>query len=105
MKWNVLVGSSGTPAALSTPPPVPFVVASQSPVLAPGVFAIKSPSIAKPPVGIVTGAMPLGGGVANAAKLHSSTLTRKSRATDFREETIRASAVLLLDSINTHSLS
>src|SRR5947207_9638407 len=65
MKWKVRAGLMGTPFELRTPPiPGLFVEPSQSPVPGVGTAANKSPSIAKPPAGERTGAIPCGGGEA-----------------------------------------
>src|SRR5215471_11902148 len=64
-KWKVVAGLSGLPEASSTAPPEPALVErSQSPAPAAGVLARRSPSMAKPPAGEITGAMPIGGGAA-----------------------------------------
>src|SRR6058998_124633 len=61
VKWKVVEGLRGTPAAVKTPPPLAELV-TQSPTLAPGILANRSPSMAKPPVGEMIGATPPGGG-------------------------------------------
>ena len=48
----------GAPAAVNTLPPAPATPGTQSPTPATGVFACRSPSIRKPPEGIVTAAVP-----------------------------------------------
>src|SRR5882724_5055232 len=64
MKWNVVEAFKGTPARVNTPPPVAELVI-QSPTLAAGILASRSPSMPKPPVGEMTGATPAGGGAAS----------------------------------------
>src|SRR5438105_4126109 len=67
------------PAAFSTAPPDPaFVESSQSPALALGLLACKSPSIDKPPDGEMKGATPAGGGVASAVILQKSNRLKKT---------------------------
>src|SRR5512144_1094970 len=56
VKWNVVAGLSGTPLEASTPPrPLAPTTQSPNPPL-----ANTSPSMAKPPDGINTGATPTG---------------------------------------------
>src|SRR6266481_3638773 len=62
MKWKVVAGLSGAPVASSTAPPLPVGPGNQSPVFPVGVLAWRSPSMANPPLGIKTGATPVGGG-------------------------------------------
>src|SRR5437870_3466102 len=57
--WKVVVESTALPSVFSTAPWLPAGPGNQSPDVA---FAIRSPSIPKPPVGGLTGAMPVGGG-------------------------------------------
>src|SRR5438445_8320098 len=66
VRWKVVEGSRGTPAVVSTLPPLPDGPGTQSPtlfavVVATLVFASRSPSIPKPPVGTPTGTTPTGG--------------------------------------------
>src|ERR1041385_1719311 len=61
MKWKVVVGSTGVPSAFKTKPPLATVLDTQSPTPLVGVLAKRSPSMAKPPKGGLTGASPFGG--------------------------------------------
>src|SRR6266516_1182341 len=56
MKWKVVVESTGVPLVYNTNPPG-AEFDTQSPVPS-GVFARRSPSMAKPPAGGLTGASP-----------------------------------------------
>ena len=68
VKWNVVEELSGRPAASNTAPPLPALVESiQSPALAAGMLANRSPSMLNPPAGCETGATPGGGGEAVTA--------------------------------------
>ncbi len=72
---------TGVPSGLSTAPPLPTLVPnSQSPAFDAGLFAIKSPSMANPPLGTVRGAMPPGGGVARLGKARAEMTQIRSRA-------------------------
>src|SRR6266404_3452178 len=62
MRWKVVVGFKGIPLIVITAPPEPDGPGIQSPVLAPGVLARRSPSIAKPPAGVPVKGVPVGGG-------------------------------------------
>src|SRR5256885_15241607 len=64
MKWKVVNAFKGTPARVNTPPPVAELVI-QSPTLAAGILASRSPSMPKPPVGEEAGATPAGGRAAS----------------------------------------
>src|SRR5882672_2177232 len=63
--WIVVFVFSGVPLAVSTNPPLPELV-TQSPIPLVGVFANKLPSMANPPAGGFTGAVPAGGTAAPA---------------------------------------
>src|SRR5437867_8261320 len=58
MRWKVVAETTGTPAAVRTKPPEPDAPGSQSPTPAVGTLAWRLPSIAKPPVGGETTAVP-----------------------------------------------
>src|SRR6266540_3958070 len=58
--WKVLFVSTTAPFAFNTNPPLPEFV-TQSPMPLVGVFARRFPSMAKPPAGRLTGAVPAGG--------------------------------------------
>src|SRR6266498_2811469 len=60
MKWKVVVESTGVPSASNTNPPV-VEFSTQSPTPLVGMFDKRSPSMPNPPVGMLTGAVPLGG--------------------------------------------
>src|SRR5262245_48067025 len=61
----------------------------------PGVLAIKSPSMEKPPAGAMSGAIPPGGGVAKTEKLQSNSPARKSSVVQRCEVVVRREVVSL----------
>src|SRR5438094_6075799 len=84
MKWKVVEAFNGAPDWVKTPPPVSELVI-QSPTFAAGIFAKRSPSMPRPPVGVTTGATPAGGGDARPGWLPKT--RKESRTTETRVST------------------
>ena len=81
MKWKVVEAFNGAPDWVKTPPPVSELVI-QSPTFAAGIFAKRSPSMPRPPVGEMTGATPAGGGDARPGWLPKT--RKESRAKEIK---------------------